>query len=76
MSDENFHIHNDFKLEQNYPNPFNPTTKIIYTVGDAFNASPTTNIVLKIYDILGNLYLIITNIAILARLLIWETEII
>ncbi len=52
----------DFALHQNYPNPFNPTTKIKYAVprhggqanvADALNAS-TTNILLKVYDILGN----------------------
>jgi hypothetical protein len=45
-----------FLLEQNYPNPFNPSTKIKFTipnVADAFNAS-STNVLLKIYDILGN----------------------
>ncbi|MBL1212743.1 MAG: T9SS type A sorting domain-containing protein [Ignavibacteriae bacterium] len=52
----------EFTLHQNYPNPFNPTTTITFTlprhggqakVADAFNAS-TTNVLLKIYDILGN----------------------
>ena len=50
-------IPNNFRLFQNYPNPFNPTTTIkfqIPNVGDANFASPTTNILLKIYDILGN----------------------
>ena len=45
-----------FMLYQNYPNPFNPTTKIkfvIPNVADAFNAS-TTNVFLKVYDVLGN----------------------
>ena len=44
------------------PNPFNPATKIKYTipnvvvVGDANFASPTTttNVTLKIYNILGS----------------------
>jgi hypothetical protein len=46
---------NDFQLYQNYPNPFNPITKIKFTVAvvDAKFAS-TTNVVLKIYNILGN----------------------
>jgi type IX secretion system substrate protein len=52
----------DYGLEQNYPNPFNPTTKIKYAVprhgrqanvAEALNAS-TTNILLKVYDVLGN----------------------
>ena len=42
-----------FSLEQNFPNPFNPTTKIRYTVGDAYYASPT-RVLLRIYDILGS----------------------
>jgi flagellar hook assembly protein FlgD len=45
---------NSFSLSQNYPNPFNPVTKIKFTaaVVDAKFAS-TTNVVLKIYNILG-----------------------
>lgn len=51
-----------FRLFNNYPNPFNPTTKIKFTVprhggqanaADAFNES-TTNVLLKVYDVLGN----------------------
>jgi hypothetical protein len=45
-----------FVLEQNYPNPFNPTTKIKFTipaVGDAKFASPT-NVILRVFDVLGN----------------------
>lgn len=37
-----------FNLEQNYPNPFNPSTNIKYTI------EQTTNVVLKVFDILGN----------------------
>jgi hypothetical protein len=46
----------EFSLEQNYPNPFNPTTKIKFTipaVGDAKFASPT-NVILRVFDVLGN----------------------
>ncbi|NOG99005.1 MAG: T9SS type A sorting domain-containing protein [Ignavibacteriae bacterium] len=43
----------DFILLQNYPNPFNPSTIIKFTVAEALNAS-TTNVLLKVYDILGN----------------------
>ena len=43
----------NFTLEQNYPNPFNPTTVISYQL------SVASNVVLKVYDILG------TEIAIL-----------
>jgi len=44
----------EFSLSQNYPNPFNPSTIIKYSIPvvDAYHAS-TTNVVLKIYDILG-----------------------
>ncbi len=42
-------------LKQNYPNPFNPTTTIKYSVPvmDA-NFTPTKNVQLKVYDVLGN----------------------
>ncbi len=42
-----------FSLEQNYPNPFNPTTKIKYTVPDAYYTSGVL-VRLVVYDILGN----------------------
>ena len=42
-------------LDQNYPNPFNPTTTIKYSIPvvDA-NFTATTNVQLKVYDVLGN----------------------
>ena len=45
-----------FKLSQNYPNPFNPSTKIIYTVPSviASGTKQSQQIMLKVYDILGN----------------------
>ena len=46
----------DFFLLQNYPNPFNPTTIITYSipvVGVENFSTPTANISLIIYDILG-----------------------
>jgi len=47
---------NKFILSQNYPNPFNPSTKIKYSIPSIVgngHAHSTTNVILKIYDILG-----------------------
>jgi photosystem II stability/assembly factor-like uncharacterized protein len=44
---------NDFKLSQNYPNPFNPSTKIKYSIPSNVK-SETSNVSLKVYDVLGN----------------------
>jgi hypothetical protein len=45
-----------FYLEQNYPNPFNPSTKIKYTIPNviANEVKQSQQVILKIYDILGN----------------------
>ena len=47
MEDEN-NSPSDFVLYQNYPNPFNPSTVIKY------NIPYSTNVLLKVYDIIGN----------------------
>ncbi|MBK8943697.1 MAG: T9SS type A sorting domain-containing protein [Ignavibacteriae bacterium] len=41
-----------FELFQNYPNPFNPTTKIKFAIPLEHNKN-SSNIILKVYDILG-----------------------
>jgi hypothetical protein len=43
----------DFILYQNYPNPFNSSTKIKYTIPQ-IERRETKNVILKVYDVLGN----------------------
>ncbi len=51
--DDNADQLNTFYLYQNYPNPFNPTTKIKYSIPSNVKRE-TSNVSLKVYDILGN----------------------
>ena len=44
---------NSFSLAQNFPNPFNPTTTIKFTVPQE-DRRETKNVILKVYDVLGN----------------------
>ena len=48
VEDEETPLATSFKLEQNYPNPFNPNTVISYRL------PVTSNVTLKVYDVLGN----------------------
>ncbi len=43
----------EFILKQNFPNPFNPSTKIEYVIPSNLNEE-YFNVILKLYDILGN----------------------
>ena len=42
-----------FLLEQNYPNPFNLSTKIKFTIPSDVKRE-TSNVILKVYDVMGN----------------------
>ncbi|MCH9029766.1 MAG: T9SS type A sorting domain-containing protein, partial [Bacteroidetes bacterium] len=44
-----------YTLSQNYPNPFNPTTTINYKIPEL------SNVVLKLYDVLGNEVSVLVN---------------
>ena len=44
---------NEFSLEQNYPNPFNPTTTIRYTVPVGTKDYSSTNVNMRVYNVLG-----------------------
>jgi agmatine/peptidylarginine deiminase len=50
----------EFSLLQNFPNPFNPTTKIKFSVPSNVKGE-TSNVTLKVYDVLGNEVAILVN---------------
>lgn len=52
---ENNLLPEEYKLSQNYPNPFNPTTSIKFSIPEA------SNVVLKVYDILGSEVAVLVN---------------
>jgi hypothetical protein len=47
-------IPKSYYLSQNYPNPFNPTTKIKFDIPQDSRLRGNYNVVLKVFDILGN----------------------
>lgn len=52
INDENITL-NSFNLQQNFPNPFNPKTKIRFTI-PANQINGISNVVLKVFNVLGN----------------------
>ncbi len=56
-------IPTEFSLKQNYPNPFNPSTKIEYSIPSIVNSKylSESNVILKVYDILGREIAILVN---------------
>lgn len=50
----------EFSLFQNYPNPFNPTTKIKFGIPQE-NLSNSSNVTLKLYDLLGSEVSVLLN---------------
>lgn len=52
IEDETINLPNEFMLYQNYPNPFNPTTTIRYSIPSEVKCQ-MSNVILKVYDILG-----------------------
>ena len=53
--DDKENMVSNYKLFQNYPNPFNPSTVI------SFQLPVTSNVTLKVYDILGREVVILVN---------------
>ena len=55
VNDEISEFPSRFELFQNYPNPFNPTTTIKYSIPAVVNGHvrSSTDVILKVYDILG-----------------------
>ena len=45
--EDEFNTISEYRLNQNYPNPFNPTTNISFTI------PATSNVSLKVFNILG-----------------------
>jgi len=52
VEDETPNLPTEFSLSQNYPNPFNPSTAIRFTIPSNVKRE-TSNVTLKVYDILG-----------------------
>ncbi|MCB0744061.1 MAG: BACON domain-containing protein, partial [Ignavibacteriae bacterium] len=58
---DNITISTGFHLAQNYPNPFNPSTVIQYSIPNSAADFSTTNVTLKVYDILGDEIAVLVN---------------
>ncbi len=55
-------VASDYRLEQNYPNPFNPSTTISYTIPNVISTKgKNLNVILKVYDVLGNEVAVLVN---------------
>ena len=54
-------IPQQFSLSQNYPNPFNPSTTIRYSIPNVIASEAKQSVVLKVYDILGNVVATLVN---------------
>ncbi|MBN1639181.1 MAG: T9SS type A sorting domain-containing protein, partial [Ignavibacteriales bacterium] len=60
IENENLELPSNFVLYQNFPNPFNPSTKIRYSIASNSNGE-TSNVLIKIFDILGREILTLVN---------------
>ncbi|RJP66070.1 MAG: T9SS C-terminal target domain-containing protein [Ignavibacteriales bacterium] len=63
---ENINKPLNFSLSQNFPNPFNPTTKIKYSIPvetghSAAGGSSLQQVLLKVYDVIGNEVAVLVN---------------
>ena len=58
--DDDDAIPTEYALYQNYPNPFNPATKIKYSI-PSNDKVQTSNVNLKVYDVLGNEVALLVN---------------
>jgi hypothetical protein len=60
VESDSISIPDRFELSQNFPNPFNPSTTIRYSI-PLDKKGETRNVLLKIYDVLGNEIVTLVN---------------